>query len=72
MQMFEATPKQWGNSIGITIPCEVAREEEISLKKKVKVMVIGKRNETLKEVFGSLKLKKPTQKVMNEIDRGYD
>ncbi len=26
----------------------------------------------LQKEFGSLKLKKPTQKVMDEIDEGYD
>lgn len=72
MQLFEAIPKQWGNSLGITIPKEIIKEERIIQKKKVKFLVIGTEMRKLKEAFGTLKLKKPTQKVMDEIDEGYD
>lgn len=72
MEVFEAIPKQWGNSIGITIPKEVIRKGNISPKKRVKFLVIGTEMDNLKKAFGSLKLKKPTQKVMDEIDEGYD
>jgi len=34
MQVFETIPKQWGNSLGITIPKEVIEKENISIKKK--------------------------------------
>jgi antitoxin component of MazEF toxin-antitoxin module len=61
MQIFEAIPKQWGNSIGITIPKDIVDKEHISAKKKIKFIAIG-----------SLKLKKSTQKAMDEIDEGYD
>ena len=72
MQVFEAIPKQWGNSLGITIPKEIVKEENISPKKKVKLLVLGARMDSLKKAFGTLKLKKPTQKAMDEIDEGYD
>ena len=72
MQLFEAIPKQWGNSVGITIPREIIEKEKISPKKRTKFLVVGSEMETLKKAFGSLKLKKPTQKVMDEIDAGYD
>jgi len=72
MQVFEAIPKQWGNSVGITIPKEIIEKEHISPRKKTKFLVVGSEMETLKKAFGSLKLKKPTQKVMDEIDAGYD
>ena len=72
MQVFDAIPKQWGNSIGITIPREIIEKEKISPKKRTKFLVVGSEMETLKKAFGSLKLKKPTQKVMDEIDAGYD
>jgi antitoxin component of MazEF toxin-antitoxin module len=72
MQVFEAVPKQWGNSVGVTIPKEIVERANISTLKRVKFMVIGTDMDTLKKSFGSLKLKKPTQKVMDEIDAGYD
>lgn len=72
MQIFEAVPKQWGNSIGITIPREIVREEKIAPKKKVRVLILGRKMDKLKGAFGALQLKKPTQQVMDEIDEGYD
>ena len=72
MQVFDAIPKQWGNSIGITIPREVIEKEKISPKRRVKFLVVGAEMDNLKKAFGSLKLKKETQKVMDEIDAGYD
>ena len=72
MQCFEASPKQWGNSIGITIPQDIVKKEQISLKKKIRVMVVGKESSELKNIFGTLKMKKPVQEIMDEIDEGYD
>ncbi|HIG98840.1 TPA: AbrB/MazE/SpoVT family DNA-binding domain-containing protein [Candidatus Woesearchaeota archaeon] len=71
MQVFETTPKQWGNSLGITIPKEVVDKEHLSTGKTVRVLVVADRQNELRKVFGSLKLKMPTQKAMEEIDRGY-
>lgn len=72
MQIFETIPKEWGNSLGITIPSEIVKKENISPKKRLKVLVIGDKSDRLKSIFGTLKLKKPTQQVMDEIDEGYD
>ena len=72
MQVFDAIPKQWGNSVGITIPRNVIEKEHISTRKKTKFIAIGSEMNQLKRAFGSLKLKKSTQKVMDEIDEGYD
>lgn len=72
MEQFQAIPKKWGNSIGITIPSDVIKQEHIKPQKKVIVLVIGDTRKKLEDVFGSLKLKKKTQQVMNEIDAGYD
>lgn len=72
MEQFEAIPKKWGNSLGITIPSEIIRGENIKPEKKISILIIGDYSEKLKRMFGTLKLKKPTQKVMEEIDEGYD
>ena len=71
MQAFETTPKQWGNSLGITIPKDVVDKEQLSPGKRVRVLVVADRRSELRKVFGSLKLKMPTQKAMEEIDREY-
>ncbi|MBS3117971.1 AbrB/MazE/SpoVT family DNA-binding domain-containing protein [Candidatus Woesearchaeota archaeon] len=72
MEVFEAIPKQWGNSLGVTIPSEIIKKEHISSKKKVRFLVVGAEMVNLKKAFGTMKLKKPTQKAMAEIDEGYD
>ena len=71
MHAFETTPKQWGNSLGITIPKDVVDKEQLSPGKRVRVLVITDKRSELRKVFGSLKLKMPTQKAMEEIDREY-
>ena len=72
MELFEAKPKPWGNSLGITIPSEIVKKEKIAPGKNVKFLVISPNVNNLKKIFGTLKLKMPTQKAMNEIDEGYD
>jgi len=72
MKDFEAKPKKWGNSLGITIPKEIVDEEGIKEGKKIRIFVSVEKKNVLKETFGTLKWKKPTQKIMEEIDRGYD
>lgn len=72
MEIFEAIPKQWGNSIGITIPKDIIEKEHITPKKKTRFLVIGTAMEGVRKSFGSLKFKKPTQQIMDEIDEGYD
>jgi len=72
MQLFEAIPKQWGNSVGITIPRNVIEKEHIMPKKKTRFLVIGTAMNGVRKSFGSLKFKKSTQQIMDEIDEGYD
>ena len=72
MEQFQAVPKKWGNSLGITIPADIAEQEHIQPQKKITVLIIGDQQRQLKQMFGTLKLKKPTQKVMDEINEGYD
>ncbi len=72
MELFEAIPKKWGNSLGITLPKNIVKEEHIKPMKKIKVLVMEETKQDLKTIFGTLKLKKPTQQLMEEIDEGYD
>lgn len=72
MEQFTAVPKKWGNSLGITIPIEVIKEEKIRQNERINVLVFKDTKKKFKEIFGTLKLKMPTQKAMEEIDEGYD
>ena len=72
MEQFEAVPKKWGNSWGITIPSEIIKAERLKLNKETIFLVVGDNRERIKKMFGTLKIKKPTQQIMDEIDEGYD
>ena len=72
MQKFVAIPKKWGNSIGITIPKEVAKEGGIKPDNEITVLVIENQHKRLNKIFGTLKLKRKTQEVMDEIDEGWE
>lgn len=72
MEQFKAVPKKWGNSFGITIPAEVIKSENLQLNKEAIFFVAGDNRKRIKKMFGTLKIKKPTQQIMDEIDEGYD
>ncbi|MDP3727855.1 MAG: AbrB/MazE/SpoVT family DNA-binding domain-containing protein [bacterium] len=71
MEVFQTKPKKWGNSLGVTIPKEIVDKEGLSPSKKVRVfIVLDKSMDEVRKSFGTLKLKIPTQKAMEEIDEG--
>lgn len=72
MEQFEAIPKKWGNSLGVTIPAEVVDHEHIQPQKKIIVLVIGDQQRQLKQMAGTLKLKRSIKEMMDEVDEGYD
>lgn len=71
MLEFKAVPRKWGNSIGITLPNEVVEEGGIKTKKEIEVLIVEKKID-LKKIFGSLKLKEPTQKIKDEMRAGWE
>lgn len=66
--MIAVKTKQWGNSIGIIIPKDVAEEKGISADEEV-LMDIEKKSQqktVLQELFGTLKTKKSTEQLLRE------
>ena len=72
MEQFKAVPKKWGNSLGVTIPSEVIKSENLKTNEEAIFLVMKDNRNNIKKMFGTLKIKKPTQQVMDEIDEGYD
>lgn len=70
MLEFKAIPRKWGNSIGITLPNDIVSEGKIRNKKEIEVLIIEKKV-NLKDIFGSLDLKEPTQKIKNDMKSGW-
>ncbi|MEK6826520.1 MAG: hypothetical protein AABX90_02745 [Nanoarchaeota archaeon] len=68
---IEAKTKKWGNSIGMIIPIETANK--LSLKPEETVIVeITKKENVLKELFGSLKFKKSTEQILKEVREDFE
>ncbi len=65
--MIVVKTKQWGNSIGLIIPKEIAREKNIEAGEEVLVEIEKKGKKTaLQELSGALKFKKPTEQLLRE------
>ncbi|MBI4210502.1 MAG: AbrB/MazE/SpoVT family DNA-binding domain-containing protein [Candidatus Diapherotrites archaeon] len=62
--------RKWGNSVGVAFPADFAKKEGIRPNDSVIVSV--KKVVPLRELFGSLKTKKPTEEIMKEIRKGWD
>lgn len=60
---IETTTRKWGNSTGILLG------NKIKPNKKVRVIVIEKKVSKAGDLFGILKMKTPTEKLMKEIDK---
>lgn len=63
----ESQAREWGNSIGIVIPKEIAANEKIKPGDKVKIILLKKTN-ALKETFGTVQLKRTTEDILKEVD----
>ena len=65
-------PKRWGNSIGITIPNEIIEKEGITLKDDLIVDIRKKdKSANIKSLFGKFKFKEGTQKIKDEMKKGW-
>lgn len=64
--------KRWGRSFGVIVPMEKIKEEGISEKDTIEI-VITKESNPVKETFGTFKFRKPIDKILKEVDReGWD
>ncbi len=67
----KAKVKEWGNSLGIIIPKEVIRKENIKPNDEVIINIIKKKK--LIKLFGSLKdWKIDSQKMKDELRKGWN
>ena len=72
MMEIKARTKKWGNSIGILIPKQVVNEEKIKPNQEITLMISTKPITKGKDIFGTLKFKEPTEKLMREIDKEFN
>ena len=72
MMEIKAMTRKWGNSIGILIPKEAVRKENIKPDQEVTVVISAKPITKGKDIFGTMKFDKPTEKLMREVDKEFD
>ena len=61
--------RKWGNSFGIVIPLKKVNQQGIKEGDEVRILLNKEKDNVLRETFGILKnWKKPTEKIMREID----
>ncbi|MBI2106280.1 hypothetical protein HYT56_05610 [Candidatus Woesearchaeota archaeon] len=63
MKELIRTTRKWGNSVGILLG------KDFKPNTKVRVLISEERFSKAGDIFGTLKLKTPTDKLMKEIDR---
>lgn len=69
---IETTTRKWGNSLGIRLPRDFVKKKNLKENETIKIEIITESD--LDEVFGMLegKLKKSTQKLKDEIRKGWN
>ena len=70
-EVFETTPKRWGNSLGVTLPATLAKKLQLDVDTPVRVLLLPKEPTPQQKTFGTLKSGKPIEEMMREIDEGY-
>ena len=64
--MIISKTRKWGSSLGVIIPKDVVKELKLRENQEIIIDVKPKEN-PLKELFGSVKLSKPTEQLLREI-----
>jgi len=64
--MIISKARKWGNSLGIILPKNIVKELKIKENQELVIDVKPKEN-PLKELFGSVKLSKPTEQLLKEV-----
>lgn len=68
---LETKARKWGNSIGVSLPKDVIEKANIKPNKEVRLFIQDKKVD-ISKVFGTLKIKKPTQEILDEIRQDED
>ncbi|MBN2420682.1 AbrB/MazE/SpoVT family DNA-binding domain-containing protein [Candidatus Woesearchaeota archaeon] len=64
---FSVKAKEWGNSLGIILPAEIAKTEKIKAGQEIVIEIRAKN--VLRESFGTFRFRKPTDEMMAEVDK---
>ena len=69
MELGQIKIKKWGSSLGIVIPKEIIKRENLKQNQSIRILAVETKSKTkVKDIFGKLKFKKSTQKILDEVD----
>ena len=70
---IETETRKWGSSLGIIIPKKIVKKENLKQKQKIRILAVETESKTrVKDVFGKLKFKRPTQEILDEVDIDFE
>ncbi|MFA4820314.1 MAG: hypothetical protein WC613_05150 [Candidatus Aenigmatarchaeota archaeon] len=68
--MSELKVRKIGNSLGVIFPNEMVKEKNLKVNESVFVNVAKKGD--LSKLFGTMKFKESSQKIKDEMRKGWD
>ncbi|MEK6855181.1 MAG: hypothetical protein AABX73_03080 [Nanoarchaeota archaeon] len=60
--------RRWGNSFGIVVPQKAVEQTKAKEGDEIIILLKRKKNNVLREMFGSHKFSKPVKQLMREMD----
>ena len=73
MELGQIKIKKWGSSLGIVIPKEIIKRENLKQNQSIRILAVETKSKTkVKDIFGKLKFKKSTKKILDEVDRDLE
>ena len=64
--MIISKTRKWGSSLGVIIPKDIVKELKLRENEEIAIEITKKDN-PLKELFGSGKFSKPTEQLLKEV-----
>lgn len=72
MVHIKAKIKKWGNSAGVVVPHGVLDTQHLRIGDEVHITIQKQNKNALAKTFGRLRVRKPTQKILKDIDEALD
>lgn len=63
--------KAWGNSLGVILPADFVKAEDVKSGEEL-IISVKKKSNVLKELFGALDFKEPTDKIIKNVRRDLE
>ena len=70
-ERVKAEVRKWGHSLGVTLPKDVTKRLKIKEHEIIELKV-RKGKGDLMDLFGTLKFKEPTKKIIKELKEGWE